>query len=77
MPTTLHPASPGSPGPQIAHGSKPARPDAFGNVGDPILEAEFDYVVYMVMEAWKSGLEDLNDFEEGEGQPVEIHEAWI
>ena len=72
-------ASPGSPRPcpRIADASKPPRPNAFGNSGDPILEPEFNYVVYMVMEARKAGLpDDLNDFEEGEARPVEIHEAW-
>ena len=72
-------ASPGSPRPcpRIADASKPPRPNAFGNSGDPILEPKFNYVVYMVMEARKAGLpDDLNNFEEGEAQPVEIHEAW-
>jgi hypothetical protein len=41
------------------------------------LEPEFNYVVYMVMEARKAGLhEDLNDFEEDEGRPIEIHGVW-
>jgi hypothetical protein len=41
------------------------------------LEPEFNYVVYMAMEARKAGLsDDLNDFEEGEDWPMEIHEAW-
>jgi hypothetical protein len=41
------------------------------------LEPEFNYVVYMVMAAQKAGLDDnLNDFEEGEDQPVEIHQVW-
>ena len=33
-------------------------------------------MVYMAKEAQKAGLDELNDFEEGEGRPVEIHEAW-
>ena len=79
MPAAARLASPRSPSPRphIAHASKPPRPDAFGNSGDPILEPEFNYVVYMVMEARKAGLQDdLNDFEEGEARPIEIHEAW-
>ena len=41
------------------------------------MEPEFDYVVYMVMEAQKARLkDDLNDFEEGEERPIEIHRAW-
>jgi hypothetical protein len=34
-------------------------------------------VVYMAMEAQKAGLKhELNDFEEDEERPIEIHEAW-
>jgi hypothetical protein len=41
------------------------------------LEPEFNFVVYMVMEAQKARLkDDLNDFEDGEEWLVEIHEAW-
>jgi len=56
---------------------KPRRPASFEKVGSPISETEFDYVVYMVMEARKAGLpDDLNDFEEGEERPTEIYGAW-
>jgi hypothetical protein len=56
---------------------KPPRPAAFEKVGGPISEPEFDYVVYMVMEARKAGLQDdLNDFEEDEERPIEIYRAW-
>jgi hypothetical protein len=49
----------------------------FEKVGGPISQPEFDYVVYMAMEAQKAGLKDeLNDFEEDEEWPIEIHEAW-
>ena len=71
MTATTPLALPGSPRPCpcIADASKPPHPNAFGNSGDPILEPEFNYVVYMVMEARKAGLpDDLNDFEE---------EAWL
>lgn len=56
----------------------PPRPTAFEHVGDPILEPEFNYVVYKVMEARKAGFQDdLNDFEPDEERPMEIHQAWI
>jgi len=43
-----------------------------------MLEPEFNYVVYKVMEARKAGFQDdMNDFEPDEDRPMEIHEAWI
>ena len=67
--TNLHTASPRSHSLDISHApkQKPPRPAMFENVGSPISEPEFSYVVYMVMEARNAGLQDdLNDFEEGE-----------
>ena len=76
-PAVAPPVSPRSPGLPIHNAPKPPRPNKFEKVGDPILEPEFNYVVYMVMEARKAGLkDDLNDFEEDEGRPIEIHEVW-
>jgi hypothetical protein len=77
--TNLHKASPRSRSLDVspAPKPKPPRPAVFENVGSPISEPEFSYVVYMAMEARKAGLkDDLNDFEEGEERPFEIHRRW-
>ena len=56
---------------------KPPRPAMFEKVGGPISQPESDYVVYMAMKARKAGLKDeLNDFEEDEERPIEIHGVW-
>jgi hypothetical protein len=78
--TDLHTASPRSRSLGVSHApkQKPPRPALFEDVGSPISQPEFSYVVYMVMEARNAGLQDdLNDFEEGEERPVEIHRQWM
>ena len=62
---------------QISHSLMPPHPNTFENIGDPILEPEFTYVVYKVMEAWKAGFhDDMNDFKPDEECPMEIYKAW-